>query len=98
MKDLTDWWRFARDNRELIRAVTRATRAPGKYEVAWDGKDDKGNPLARGTYTFRVEVHREHGKHLRQSGKLVCEGEPVKVTLEKNEETEATRIEYGKKK
>jgi hypothetical protein len=98
LRDLSDWWKIARDNPSLVRAVTRATRAPGKYAVAWDGKDDKGGPVPRGTYTVRVEVHREHGKHVRQSGKIACGEEPAKVTLEKNDETETTQVEYGKKK
>jgi thiamine biosynthesis lipoprotein ApbE len=97
-KDLTDWWKFAKDDPDLVRAVTRATRGPGQYEVVWDGKDDKGNPVPRGTYTVRVEVHREHGKHLRQSGKIACGAGPAKVTLTKNAETGDTVVEYGKKK
>ena len=27
--------------------MTRATRGPGKYDLVWDGKDDKGNPVAQ---------------------------------------------------
>lgn len=96
-KDLSDWWKVAKNDAALVKAVTRATRGPGKYDLVWDGKNDKGNPLPRGTYTVRVEVHREHGKHLRQSGKIKCEGEPDTVTLEKNDETNATVVEYKKK-
>lgn len=96
--ELSGWWKFAKGNRELINAVCKATRAPGKYEVVWDGKDDKGNAVAQGTYTIKVEVHREHGKHLTQTGKIVCGAEAAKVTLEKNAETEETVVEYAKKK
>jgi hypothetical protein len=96
LRDLGDWWKVAKDDKDLIKAVTRATRGPGKYAVTWDGKDDKGKALPRGTYTVRVEVHREHGKHLRQTGKIRCEAEPDKVTLEKNDETQATVVEYKK--
>jgi hypothetical protein len=46
----------------------------------------------------RVEVHREHGKHLRQSGKVECQADAAKLNLEKNEETGDTVLEYGKKK
>ena len=32
----------------------RATRSPGKYSVAWDGKDDAGKALPQGTYTVNL--------------------------------------------
>ncbi|MFO0925878.1 MAG: DUF2271 domain-containing protein [Gemmataceae bacterium] len=91
-------WKVAGDDPALVRAVTRATRAPGKYTVVWDGKDDAGKPLPRGTYTIRVEVHREHGKHLFQTGTLVCAEKPTRITLEKNAETGETVVAYGKRK
>jgi hypothetical protein len=98
LKDLTYWWKNARDDSDLIRAVTRATRSPGKYTLAWDGKDDKGKPLPQGTYTIQIEVSREHGSHVRQTGKIECGVQPATLTLEKNAETEATLVEYAKKK
>src|SRR5262249_6862212 len=98
-RDLSAWWgKIDRTDRAMLKAVTRSTRAPGKYEVVWDGKDDRGKPVPQGTYTVRVEVHREHGKHVTQTGKLECGAEGAKITLEKNAETEATVVEYGKKK
>lgn len=98
IKDLPQWWKFAKNDAALVKAVSRATRAPGKYSLVWDGKDDKGISLPQGTYTIFVEVHREHGKLVRQVGKLTCGAEPAQITLEKNAETEATLIEYAKKK
>ena len=98
LKDLSDWWKLARDDKDTVKAVTRATRGPGKYTLVWDGKDDKGKPLPQGTYTIQVEVTREYGRHVSQSGKLDCKDEPAKITLAKNAETEATIIEYGRKK
>lgn len=98
LKDLFDWWKFARGDNALIKAVTRATRGPGKYDLSWDGKDEKGNALPQGTYTLKVEVHREHGKHIVQSGKIECKDKAAKAVLEKNEETAATTVEYAKKK
>ena len=97
-KDLPQWWKFARDDNTLVKAVTRATRVPGKYSLVWDGKDDKGNALSQGTYTLYVEVHREHGKLVRQTGKLVCGPDAAQITLPKNAETGDTLIEYAKKK
>jgi thiamine biosynthesis lipoprotein ApbE len=98
LKDLSQWWKFARDDDALVKAVTRATRGPGKYSIVWDGKDDQGKVVPQGSYTVVVEVHREHGKHVRQSGKLECAAAPAMVTLERNAETEATLVEYAEKK
>jgi FAD:protein FMN transferase len=95
--ELSVWWKAARANDAMVKTVTRATRSPGKYDIAWDGKDDQGAPLPKGTYTIRVEVHREHGRHVTQVGKLECRAESVELTLDKNAEAEATVIKYGKK-
>jgi FAD:protein FMN transferase len=96
--ELPQWWKFARNNNKLVTAVSRATRPPGKYSLVWDGKDDNGTALPQGTYTVYVEVHREHGKLVRQVGKLMCGTEPAQITLERNVETDATVVEYAKKK
>ncbi len=97
LKDLTDWWKIGKGDADLVKAVARATRGPGKYSLVWDGKDHQGNALPQGTYTVRVEVHREHGKHLRQSGKIECKEDGARLTLDQNEETNETVIDYGKK-
>ncbi len=97
-KDLSDWWKFAKEDKTLVKATTRATRGPGRYELVWDGKDDGGKAVPAGTYTVRVEVHREHGKHLRQSGKIECGAETAELKLAKNEETGDTVVTYGAKK
>ena len=98
LKDLKDWWKIGKGDADLVKAVTRATRGPGKYDLAWDGKDDKGNALAQGTYTVRVEVHREFGEHLRQSGKIECKDKPASVKFEKNAETAETVVEFKEAK
>ncbi|VTR91297.1 family lipoprotein : ApbE family lipoprotein OS=Chthoniobacter flavus Ellin428 GN=CfE428DRAFT_6260 PE=4 SV=1: ApbE: DUF2271 [Gemmata massiliana] len=98
LKDLKDWWKIGKGDNDLVKAVTRATRGPGKYDLAWDGKDDKGNALPQGTYTVRVEVHREFGEHLRQSGKIECKDKPTSVKLEKNAETAETIVEFKEAK
>jgi FAD:protein FMN transferase len=95
---LPQWWKIGTKDAALVKAVTRATRAPGKYTLVWDGKDDKGDVLPQGTYTVYVEVHREHGKLVRQTGKLTCGPDPAKLTLDSNAETGETVIEYAKKK
>jgi thiamine biosynthesis lipoprotein ApbE len=97
-RELTDWWKIGVNDDALVEAVTRATRGPGKYELAWDGKDDKGNTLGQGTYTIKIEVSREHGGHVRQSGKIDCKAEAATLKLAKNAETGETVVTYGKKK
>lgn len=97
LPDLSGWWKLAKNDQDFVKTVTKATRSPGKYDLVWDGKDDKGKALPRGTYTVKVEVHREHGKHLFQSGKIACEADDATLTLEKNAESEAVVIKYGKK-
>jgi thiamine biosynthesis lipoprotein ApbE len=96
LKDLNDWWKIGKNDSDLVKAVTRATRGPGKYELAWDGKDDKGVALPQGTYTVRVEVHREFGAHLRQSGAIECLDQPATVKLDKNDETGETVVAFKK--
>jgi thiamine biosynthesis lipoprotein ApbE len=96
-RELSTWWKLAKDDADLIKAVTRATRTPGKYEVVWDGRDDKGKALPQGMYAVKVEVHREHGKHLTQTGKIECAATAATAKLEKNAEAEETVVEYAKK-
>lgn len=56
------WWRrVGRRNPELIDGVARPTRAPGQYQLEWDGRDDFGKPLSEGFYELHVEASREAG-------------------------------------
>lgn len=96
LKDLNDWWKIGKGDAALVKAVAKATRGPGKYNLVWDGKDEKGNAVGQGTYTVRVEVHREFGAHLRQSGKVDCLDKAATAKLEKNDETAETVVEFHK--
>jgi len=98
LPEMSGWWKIAKNDPALVRALTRATRGPGKYDVIWDGNDDYGKPLPQGEYTVKIEVHREHGRHLYQTGKLTCKGDDAKITLDKNAELEETTVVYAKKK
>jgi FAD:protein FMN transferase len=80
-----------------LKAVCKATRAPGKYELVWDGKDDGGKALPQGTYTVKLEVHREHGKDETQSGKIECGAKEAKETMAKKTEVEESAVKYAKK-
>ena len=97
-KDLPKWWAFAKSDNALVRAVTKATRPPGAYSVVWDGKNDKGIAVGQGTFNVFVEVHREHGKLVRQTGTIECLAKAATITLDANAETGDTVINYTNKK
>lgn len=95
LKDLRSWWRkVGRYDRELVDAVTSATRPVGEYRFSWDGLDDKGNRVEQGDYTFYVEVVREHGgrNYLRQ--KLTLGESAVSHVLAPTQETGTIKINY----
>jgi thiamine biosynthesis lipoprotein len=96
LKDLTEWWAFGGKDKDLVKAVTRATRNGGKYSLAWDGLDDKGNSVPRGTYTVRVEVHREHGNHIKDmAGTIECGDKPQATEIKGNLEVDGIKLTYA---
>ncbi len=97
LNTMSGWWKIGKDDKELCKAVCKATRAPGKYELVWDGKDDAGKAVPQGTYTVKLEVHREHGKDQTQTGKIKCEAADDKVTMEKKDEVGESTVTYAKK-
>lgn len=97
LNTMSGWWKLGKENKDLCKAVCKATRAPGKYELVWDGKDDAGKPLPQGTYTVKLEVHREHGKDVTQTAKIECGAKDAKATMDKNAEAEESTVKYAKK-
>ncbi len=94
---MSSWWKLGQENKELCKAVCKATRAPGKYELVWDGKDDAGKALPQGTYTVKLEVHREHGKDDLQTVKVECGAKDAKATMDKKAEVNDSTVVYAKK-
>ncbi|MEZ9543302.1 DUF2271 domain-containing protein [Vibrio sp. 10N.286.48.C11] len=95
LKDLRSWWRkVGRYDRDLVDAVTSATRPAGKYRFAWDGKSDDGQALEQGEYTVHIEVVREHGgrNYLRQKVSLTDSN--VSYDLKATEETGEITLNY----
>ncbi|WP_135381450.1 DUF2271 domain-containing protein [Vibrio tasmaniensis] len=95
LKDLRSWWRkVGRYDRELVDAVTSATRPVGQYRFAWDGKNDAGQSLEQGEYTVHIEVVREHGgrNYLRQ--KVALTDKNASYQLEPTEETGQITLNY----
>jgi thiamine biosynthesis lipoprotein ApbE len=95
LRDLPKWWAFAQKDSDMVRAVTRASRSPGRYEVAWDGLDDKGKPVPAGTYTVFVESNREKGGHVVMSGKIDCADKPASGKIEGNKEIQSVEMKFG---
>lgn len=64
LSELPRWWRhYGRNDPAGALGIARPTRAPGQYTLAWDGRDDRGEPMPAGRYVLRVEAAREHGGH-----------------------------------
>jgi hypothetical protein len=39
-----------------VRALAGGTSEPGEFTLAWDGRDERGHPVAPGLYFARLEV------------------------------------------
>jgi thiamine biosynthesis lipoprotein ApbE len=89
--------RTAAEHNDLTASVSSATRAPGKYMLKWDGKDNAGNPVKAGVYTVYIEASREHGTYqiLRQA--MDFSGTPKEIALKGGTEISAATLEYGRK-
>ena len=91
------WRRYGRKAPGLD-AVAKPTRAPGKYGLVWDGKDQVGKPVAQGRYTIHVEAVREHGGHSYTSSDLDLRAAPTTASIAGKDELGAISLRYGKKK
>jgi len=96
--ELMGFWKITGGDQALLYKVTRATRAPGSYKVVWNGLDDQGKPVPRGTYRIVVETNRWHGDYAKASAMIACESEPVTVTLPDRSVNYGTiKLTYGPK-
>ena len=100
LNDMHSWYstyyeQFAAGNNS-VSSTTSATRSPGKYTLKWDGKDDKGNLVSRGTYTVYIEVAREHGTHQLLKQEIAVK-KPQHFNLPANTEMASASVDYRKK-
>ena len=102
LPDLKKWYpsdkmRLETDDIDLLHTVARATRAPGKYSVIWDGKDNHGKPLPKGEYTLTIETAREHGTYQIIRTSLAIADAPFAEELKGNAEIQSAAIAYRRK-
>jgi thiamine biosynthesis lipoprotein ApbE len=93
--DLSTLWNHLHGNFDQLRSVTRATRAPGKYDLVWDGLDNNNRPVPRGTYRITVETNQEHGSYAKQTGTIEIGDSPTTITLPATRNFDAVTVRYG---
>ncbi len=99
LPDLKRWskmdkLRMVVDETDLVRTVSSATRAPGKYKLVWDGKDDGGKPVQQGKYTLLLEAAREHGTYQMIKEEITIGEKPFSLTLKGNVEIKGATVDY----
>jgi thiamine biosynthesis lipoprotein len=91
------WWRrFERHDLAAAEAIARPTRAPGRYEVRWDGRDNAGALIGRGHYVLNIEASREHGGHSIQTISLPLGAAPLNFNANAAPELGPARIVFGR--
>lgn len=89
------WRRVERMDLGAVSRVARTTRAPGRYEVSWDGRGDDGQVRPRGAYTLNVEASREHGGHSFVALPLSLGASPASARAEPVQELGPIQVRYG---
>lgn len=103
LNNLRRWVKGERDRQladggDLTTTVSSATRQPGKYQVVWNGRDDKNKPVKQGTYFVCVEAAREHGTYQLIRKEVTISNQPLKLDLGGNLEIKSASLEYRRKK
>jgi len=90
------WWRrYGRARPQVVSAIARPTRPPGRHTVVWDGKDDMGGAVAQGRYTVHIEAVRENGGHSYQTIGLTLGAQPAQGAAAADEELGPAAVRYG---
>lgn len=62
LREIPLWWRrYGRRDEVMIDGLARATPLPGQHMLVWDGRDDHGKHIEKGSYLLHIEAAREHG-------------------------------------
>ena len=98
---LPDLRRFMRGQRAGggdLTTASSATRIPGRYTLAWDGRDDAGRPVEQGQYFLCVEAAREHGTYQLIREPYTFASRAFKAALPGNAEIAGVAVDYREKK
>ncbi|MGI4981242.1 MAG: DUF2271 domain-containing protein, partial [Janthinobacterium lividum] len=101
LNELKTWYRDDQvrnlsEGSDISATVSSATRAPGSYQLKWDGKDNEGKLVKAGKYTVVVEAAREHGGHSIERQEFDFNGTAQAKTLPASEELGAVQLDYRK--
>ncbi|WP_231943703.1 DUF2271 domain-containing protein [Aeoliella mucimassa] len=78
---------------DLITTISKPSRNPGSYRVAWDGNDELGKPVPAGVYTLFIESAREHGSYVLMKHSFDL-SDGFSKDLEPNSEISSAKIRY----
>ncbi|GLR14728.1 hypothetical protein GCM10007907_35180 [Chitinimonas prasina] len=90
------WWRRYGRKIEKLDTVTKPTRKPGKYSLAWDGTDEAGRKVGQGKYLVHIEAAREHGGHTYQTFEIELGSKPLSLPQAAKDELGGVVLRYGK--
>ncbi|GAB5603661.1 DUF2271 domain-containing protein [Thermus sp. FJN-A] len=96
------WWNelrryFGLSDPERMRTFSGPTRPPGRYTVAWDGRDERGRTVAQGTYYVCVEYAREHGPYELFREKVELSEKPFQKVYALKGELQEVALDYRRK-
>jgi len=97
LRELSKWYRHTRDNAELVRSCTRATRPAGEYSFIWRGDDQKNKPVDTGRYVLCIETAYEHGGRQFKSVPLTCGEARATARIDRTPHFEAFDVVYDKR-
>lgn len=92
-----DGLRARSDLTDVLAVASDATRPPGRYYLAWDGRDDRKRPVPAGTYTLMIEAVREHGTYQIMQQEVTVGGDPFTMEIPGNEEIKSATLDYRRR-
>ncbi len=92
--DLRRWYA---GNSALVSTTSSATRNPGKYNLVWDGLNDKKQAVDQGEYFVCIEAAREHGTYQLIRQPVTVATKAWTITAPGNEEIKGASLELRKK-
>jgi thiamine biosynthesis lipoprotein len=93
--ELSIFFNRSRSDLKRMASLARATRLPGRYDLLWDGTDDRGMPAPAEAYKIVVETNQEGGSYAKQSGSILCGDNPAEIRLASTVNFEAIHVRYG---